>query len=670
MTSSTFSSFDAPPAVAVDAQPRLPWSLTGAVLAAMGAALATGEHYVLMSAFMTLVLAGRFVPWRLPDRLIVRGGCYFTLALLLLSAVGLPREEIPMWYIKPDYMNRLALLLAGDLVIRAFLDRGGRRAPNAWGGTLMVSAVLMVCATTTYESRDIRIFAPVYMVLAVFSARAIVRAGNFRPLRSSSGVAWRVGAVLLATGIGGVGVLAIDRYERRLGAWAVELLRSSDRSRNTEIGLAGEARLRESFNPTQSMERVLSLEGVQSERHLRVFAFERYANGRWYPNLDERRYDAVEQRDLAPATRQLRPQRVRIVPHSESAREFLSVPFDAIRLDSSAALARDTLGVLRPLVGERLDEYHVTLSDSGNLHVALPPAPTPEQRQTLLTLHNELDPRVSALARELAGDGNPAQRLTRIVSALRTRNEYSLTFKPSGEPLNDFILNRRPGHCQYFGSATVILARAAGIPARFVVGFYAHERESGNTVVRERDAHAWAECWIDGVGWVLADATPASGTPAALAGNVTAFQTFTGALAELPLRLRDYLLGEGRFVAMGLLVAVVGAVLLVRAHRARVRRGSRALAYSSNPDLLRLARRFDAYLSRHATGQRPGLTWREALLAADLPPAVAGPCGDFLDEYDRARFDPTGAPDLTRLRILIVKVESIETTTGVRPRNP
>ena len=102
-----------------------------------------------------------------------------------------------------------------------------------------------------------------------------------------------------------------------------------------------------------------------------------------------------------------------------------------------------------------------------------------------------------------------------IQNYLVTHHSYSLSVEMGpGDPINEFLLNEgRAAHCQYFASAAVILLRCMGIPARYVSGFYAHEPTGDGLVVRQRDAHAWAECWIDGLGWMTVEATPASGLP-------------------------------------------------------------------------------------------------------------------------------------------------------------
>jgi transglutaminase-like putative cysteine protease len=75
--------------------------------------------------------------------------------------------------------------------------------------------------------------------------------------------------------------------------------------------------------------------------------------------------------------------------------------------------------------------------------------------------------------------------------------------------LKVFLLERRSGHCEYFASSAVLLLRAAGIPARYAVGYMAHEPfgKDGWLVVRKRHAHAWAIAWVGGR-WVDVDVTP------------------------------------------------------------------------------------------------------------------------------------------------------------------
>lgn len=77
--------------------------------------------------------------------------------------------------------------------------------------------------------------------------------------------------------------------------------------------------------------------------------------------------------------------------------------------------------------------------------------------------------------------------------------------------LADFLQRTRSGHCEYFAAATVLLLRAAGVPARYATGFSAQEysRLEDAYIVRVRHAHAWARAYLDGR-WVDIDTTPAT----------------------------------------------------------------------------------------------------------------------------------------------------------------
>lgn len=94
------------------------------------------------------------------------------------------------------------------------------------------------------------------------------------------------------------------------------------------------------------------------------------------------------------------------------------------------------------------------------------------------------------------------------------RQSFFYTLKPpplSDDSVDDFLWNTRQGFCEHFSSSFVFFLRAAAIPARVVVGYQGGDINSidNSLSVRQRDAHAWAEVWIEGRGWVMFDPTGA-----------------------------------------------------------------------------------------------------------------------------------------------------------------
>ncbi len=116
-----------------------------------------------------------------------------------------------------------------------------------------------------------------------------------------------------------------------------------------------------------------------------------------------------------------------------------------------------------------------------------------------------------ALYREVEGDG--AQFVRRIMQRFN-QQQYFYTLRPprlQGDSIDQFLFESRRGFCAHYAGALVFLARAAGIPARVVAGYQGGEvnAEVGVVQVRQFDAHAWAEVWLPGAGWVRADPTAA-----------------------------------------------------------------------------------------------------------------------------------------------------------------
>ena len=107
---------------------------------------------------------------------------------------------------------------------------------------------------------------------------------------------------------------------------------------------------------------------------------------------------------------------------------------------------------------------------------------------------------------------DPAQTVQKIKTFLSKNYQYSLSLRgkeDAATPLQNFLHHTRRGHCELFASATVLMLRQAGIPARYVTGFLAHEYSTleKRVLVRERDAHAWTRFFINGQ-WMDVDTTP------------------------------------------------------------------------------------------------------------------------------------------------------------------
>ncbi len=135
-------------------------------------------------------------------------------------------------------------------------------------------------------------------------------------------------------------------------------------------------------------------------------------------------------------------------------------------------------------------------------------------RQAALRLPAGFNPRTVALARQWrreAGNDDGAI-VQRALSWVRSDFAYTLdTPLPGRHSADEFLFDQQAGFCEHFSSSFVVLMRAAGIPARVVTGYVAGYRNRyGNYwVVRRMDAHAWAEVWLAGRGWVRVDPTAA-----------------------------------------------------------------------------------------------------------------------------------------------------------------
>ena len=150
------------------------------------------------------------------------------------------------------------------------------------------------------------------------------------------------------------------------------------------------------------------------------------------------------------------------------------------------------------------------------------PTDTSAQRRTLpglqefLTLPFNSNPRTQQLAAELRQDtpGATANALISLVLQRLRTGGYAYTLDPGvfgPHSADEFWFDKKEGFCEHIASSFVVLMRALDIPARIVTGYQGGDRNAvdGYWVVRQSDAHAWAEVWLAGQGWLRVDPTAA-----------------------------------------------------------------------------------------------------------------------------------------------------------------
>ena len=202
----------------------------------------------------------------------------------------------------------------------------------------------------------------------------------------------------------------------------------------------------------------------------------------------------------------------------------LQGPFPYLRIDGDDSLQSRSHG------SERL--LYKAISDT-----ALPDAEVlrrdarryPESFDRYHSLTTAVDPRVINLATQVIFDARAVNRYDKaraVEQYLQHNFGYSLEMKASGpDPLADFLLNVRSGHCEYFATAMAVMLRTEGIATRIVNGFLPGEfnEAAGAFTVRQSDAHSWVEVYFPETrSWVAFDPTPVGGRTVAVRSGLAA----------------------------------------------------------------------------------------------------------------------------------------------------
>ncbi|MFD2256181.1 transglutaminase family protein [Luteolibacter algae] len=277
-----------------------------------------------------------------------------------------------------------------------------------------------------------------------------------------------------------------------------------------------------------------------------------------------------------------------------------------------------------------------------------------------------LDPGISELARNVAGNGELLDQLLNIQKFLRENYSYSLvTRNPWGlDPLENFLFEEKRGHCEFFATAGALMARALGVESRVAYGWAGGQyfQEDMMFVFRAREAHSWVEVKVEGAGWVVMEPTP----PVVLGGGGRPHVAGAGEVLPAPEKalLEDesegFSGGSGHvektaLALMGVFAVVTTGIILGRAkgrHRI-VHRGSPHFTHGINAGYLA---RWQKALSQKGLPSKPGTTLKKQL--AEMDPQVE--FGEELLGYHYGVRYEEKAVDERRERELMDKIEKWE----------
>ena len=420
------------------------------------------------------------------------------------------------WRLPPGWL-RLLLALAGMLgVLSTFRTFNGL---EAGGGLLVVMAAMKLLETRS--RRDIQVLSfigffivlmqllydqPIWSLAWLVASVAAILFALLQGVRGGEPLPWRIASAMvlrmlaLAVPVALVLFLLFPRVPGPF--WTLPA-----RGPSGVTGLADE------------MSPGMISQLIQSDEVAFRVAFDgppppqslRYWRG---PVLE--RFDGWTWRDLARASQLQQPMelrgqgyRYRITLEPHGRRWLLALDYPASWSDRGAMLTSELqLVSLTPVDNARALEIE-------SWPEAIPEATLSRfMRARNLQLPEGRNPRALALATELrTATRSDAEFVAAVLAHFRDQ-PFVYTLRPpllGGDPVDDFLFRTRRGFCEHYASAFTVLARAAGIPARVVTGYQGGEINplSNRLVVRQSEAHAWAEVWLDERGWTRVDPTAA-----------------------------------------------------------------------------------------------------------------------------------------------------------------
>lgn len=485
-----------------------------------------------------------------------------------------------------------------------------------------------------------------------------VAGAGFWSIRARVLPSWMTAVVLGIAAVGGWfgsgGIGVVQQWTEARVVAMVSRWRSEDwasRSFRTAIGRSGQV-----GGSSQVVLRVRGMGDGALPRLLRVMVFSAWrGDGTWVaPKVEPEKVDGVGDEwrlDRRPG----REGAVYVEWVPELTFRFLPLPSATrgVAELSASRVERTRLGAVRADVKGGVVSYRADVGTDANWE-----AVAGEDDMKVFPVAEV--PALQRFAEEVGLGGlEPAEQVGKIGAHFQSRFRYTteLVHAPAAgpetmTPVGQFLHGSKAGHCEYFATASVLILRHLGVPARFATGYMVPtgERLKGSCVVREKQSHAWVRVWIDGA-WRDFDPTPMglfedeAAAPGVWDRVVRGWHDFQFAMS------RWWWVGEKRILrhAYWLAVPLIAGLLW------RLRRVREASGFSAGGSLVvpvtnwpgidsewfEVARRLEWDGWQRKPGEAAGV-WCGRLRGCGWSPAKVELTLRALGLHQRLRFDPVG----------------------------